>query len=106
MDLQTVINWRYGTKRMTGQKVPENDLNQILEAIRLAPSSRGLQPYKVLLLKARNLSVKFNPLQMDSHKLWSVHICWYSLLKQVQAKKNWNNTFGTWLQSEIFQPKN
>lgn len=62
MDLQTVINWRYGTKRMTGQKVPENDLHQILEAVRLAPSSRGLQPYKVFVIESEELKRKIQPI--------------------------------------------
>ena len=40
------LNWRYATKRMNGQAVPQEKLDNILEAIKLAPSSVGLQPYK------------------------------------------------------------
>lgn len=42
------LNWRYATKRMTGEKISEEDLNTILEAIRLTPTAYGLQPFKVI----------------------------------------------------------
>lgn len=44
------LNWRYATKRMNGQKVNNDKLEHILEAIRLSPSSMGLQPYTVLVI--------------------------------------------------------
>ena len=42
------LNWRYATKRMTGEKISEEDLITILEAIRLTPTAYGLQPFKVI----------------------------------------------------------
>jgi nitroreductase / dihydropteridine reductase len=44
------LNWRYATKRMNGSKVSEEKLEYILEAIRLSPSSLGLQPYTILVI--------------------------------------------------------
>lgn len=49
-DLIEKLNWRYATKRMTGEVIPEEKLNNILEAIKLSPSSAGLQPYHVLVI--------------------------------------------------------
>ncbi len=48
MELIKALNWRYATKRMTGEKISEEDLNIILEAIRLTPTAYGLQPFKVI----------------------------------------------------------
>ncbi len=62
MELQTAINWRYATKRMTGEKVAEKDLSQILEAVRLAPSSIGLQPFKVLVVGNHELKREIEPI--------------------------------------------
>ena len=42
MTLEDALNWRYATKRMTGEKVPGEKVERILEAARLAPSSFGL----------------------------------------------------------------
>jgi nitroreductase / dihydropteridine reductase len=47
MTLLTKLNWRYATKRMDGSKLSSEKLENILSAIRLSPSSLGLQPYKV-----------------------------------------------------------
>jgi len=42
------LNWRYATKAFdTAKKVSEEDLQKILEAVRLSPSSFGLQPFHV-----------------------------------------------------------
>jgi nitroreductase len=51
MELIQKLNWRYATKRMNGQKVPQQKLDNILEAIRLSASSAGLQPYKVIVVE-------------------------------------------------------
>lgn len=47
MNLIEQLNWRYATKRMNGTKVPQEKVDRILEAIRLAPTSYGLQAFKV-----------------------------------------------------------
>ena len=44
------LEWRYATKKMNGEKIAQADLDYILDATRLAPSSVGLQPYKVLVV--------------------------------------------------------
>jgi len=45
------LDWRYATKIFdTTKPVSEDDLNVILEAIRMAPTSRGLQPFQVVVV--------------------------------------------------------
>lgn len=55
MDLIEALNWRYATKRMTGEKIAESDLSIILEAIRLTPTAYGLQPFKVVVTRNEDL---------------------------------------------------
>lgn len=55
MNLIDSLNWRYATKRMTGEKIPVESLEQILEAIRLAPTSYGLQPFKVTVVEDKDM---------------------------------------------------
>jgi len=50
MNLIEDLNWRYACKWMNGKKIEEEKLNIILEAIRLAPTSMGLQLFKVLVI--------------------------------------------------------
>ena len=51
MSLIEKLNWRYATKRMNGTKVPQEKVDRILEAIRLAPTSLGLQGFKVIVIE-------------------------------------------------------
>src|SRR6218665_1852244 len=45
------LNWRYAVKKYdASKKVSAQDLQTLKEAIRLSPSSYGLQPYKVLFV--------------------------------------------------------
>lgn len=51
MSLLESFQWRYATKKFDPtKKVSEENVNNILEAARLAPTSSGLQPFKVLLI--------------------------------------------------------
>lgn len=51
MSLVEALNWRYATKRMNGEKVPEKKIENILEAVRLSASSMGLQPYTIFVIE-------------------------------------------------------
>ncbi len=46
------MNWRYATKKMDpARSVPEEKVARIVEAARLAPTSSGLQPYEIIVVK-------------------------------------------------------
>ena len=46
------LNWRYATKKFDAtKKISADDLNTLKEAVRLAASSYGLQPFKVVLVE-------------------------------------------------------
>jgi nitroreductase / dihydropteridine reductase len=59
--LLEALNWRYATKRMNGKKVPQEKINNILEAASLAPSSMGLQPYTLLVIENEEIRRKLQP---------------------------------------------
>ena len=43
--LTKLLNWRYATKKMIADKaVPQDKLDAIIEAVRMAPTSSGTQP--------------------------------------------------------------
>lgn len=49
--LTEALNWRYATKKFDpSKKVSDADLQDLLEAIRLSPSSYGIQPWKFLVI--------------------------------------------------------
>jgi nitroreductase len=53
------LTWRYATKKFdSSKKVPQADLDELLEAIRLAPSSFGLQPWKFVVVSDKKTKEK------------------------------------------------
>ncbi len=59
MSIETFVDnlkWRYATKSFDStQKIPKDLLNQLLETMRLAPSSFGLQPWKFFVVENSNV---------------------------------------------------
>lgn len=69
MSLQETLNWRSATKGYNGKTIEDEKLEQILEAIRLAPSSSGLQPFKVLVIKNKELREKLQPISCNQDQI-------------------------------------
>ena len=55
MQLIEKLNWRYATKTMKTDRVPQSKIDNIIHAIRLTASSYGLQPYKLLVIENKEL---------------------------------------------------
>ncbi len=56
MSLIEDLNWRHAVKAYNpSQKVSQDKIDKILEAARLAPTSSGLQPFKVLVVENQDL---------------------------------------------------
>ncbi|OBW40213.1 putative NAD(P)H nitroreductase [Chryseobacterium sp. MOF25P] len=59
MSLIENLNWRHAVKAYNPEKkVSQEDLNKILEAARLAPTSSGLQPFRVIVVEDQDLKNK------------------------------------------------
>jgi nitroreductase len=53
------LNWRYATKQYDqSKKLTETQLNMLMEAVRLAPSSFGLQPWKAFVVHSADVRTK------------------------------------------------
>ncbi|WP_416795802.1 NAD(P)H-dependent oxidoreductase [Ciceribacter azotifigens] len=76
------LNWRYATKKMDSTRVvPDDKVERILEAARLAPTSSGLQPYEVILVtnpevRARIREVARNQAQVTDGSHLLVFAAW------------------------------
>ncbi|MCH7492821.1 nitroreductase family protein [Patescibacteria group bacterium] len=57
------LEWRFATKKFDPDKeVRQGDLEKILQAIRFAPASRGLQPYHVIVIQDDQLKRELYPI--------------------------------------------
>jgi len=56
------LNWRYATKAMTGEVVPQEKVDLIMDATLLCPTSSGLQPFEIILISNTALKEKISPI--------------------------------------------
>mgnify|MGYP005820938719 CR=1 FL=1 len=61
MELLDKLNWRYAAKAMNGDKIAEDKVERILEAARLAPTSSGLQPFEIIVVKNQAIKEQIKP---------------------------------------------
>ena len=103
------LNHRYAAKAMNGKVVSQEKIDNILEAIRLAPTSSGLQPFEVFVVtdtevksKIREIAWNQSPVTDCSHLL--VFAAWdhytadrinhmFDLTNEIRGFKNegWEN---------------
>jgi nitroreductase len=62
MNLLEALKWRYATKRMTGEKLDQNLVDQIIEAAYLAPTSAGLQPIHIFSISNQEIKAQIQPI--------------------------------------------
>ena len=70
MDIIDYYNWRYATKKFNSSKrIASSDLELIKEAVRLAPSSYGLQLFKVLIIEDTSLKKRLLEASFNQHQV-------------------------------------
>jgi len=69
MQLLEALNWRYATKKMNGQPVPEDKVEKIVEAAYLSPTANGLQPFKIIVITNPELKAKIQPIAMNQSQV-------------------------------------
>lgn len=70
MELISRLQWRYATKKMDPAKlVPQDKVERILEAARLAPTSSGLQPYEIIVITNPALRAQIKPIAFDQTQI-------------------------------------
>ena len=62
MELLDKLNWRYAAKAMNGEKVAQEKIDNIIEAISLAPTSSGLQPFEIIIITNQEIKEKIKPI--------------------------------------------
>lgn len=82
MTVNAKLAWRYATKKFDPSKiVPAEKLERIIEAVRLAPTSSGLQPFELFVVtnpdvRAKIRSVAWNQAQVTDASHLLVFAAW------------------------------
>lgn len=70
MELIQKLQWRYATKKMDAAKfVPQEKVDRILEATRLAATSSGLQPYEVIVVTNSEIREKIKAIAWNQAQI-------------------------------------
>jgi nitroreductase / dihydropteridine reductase len=69
MELLNALNWRYATKKMNGEVVPQDKVNTILEAAHLAPSSSGIQPFEIIVITNKELKKQIKNIAFEQTQI-------------------------------------
>lgn len=69
MELINALNWRYATKKMNGQIVPQEKVATIVEAARLAPTSMGLQPFSMIVITDPEIKKQILPIANNQQQI-------------------------------------
>lgn len=88
MSVLSNLNWRYAAKRMNGQKVPAEKIENILESIQLAPTSIGLQPFTVLVIEDPETRAKIAPAMYNQPQITEgSHVIVFAAWKDYSIEK-------------------
>ena len=88
MNLSEALKWRYAAKHMNGEIIPANKLQHILEAIRMAPTSSGLQPFEVLVISSKELKEKIKPIaNHQSQVIQASHLLVFAVWDQYTEER-------------------
>jgi nitroreductase len=79
------LNWRYATKKYdTTKKIPQDQIDILMEALRLSPSSYGLLPFKILMIESAEIREKLKPHSWNQSQITDAsHLLVFCSLKEM-----------------------
>ncbi len=81
------LNWRYATKGFDANaKINASDIQDLVEVIRLAPSSFGMQPFKILVISDQDIKLKLQAASYDQAQIGDCsHLIVFCIDKEVTS---------------------
>ncbi len=61
MKVLDALQWRYAVRKFSEEKIPKEQLDPLLEAVCLSPSSYGLQPYRIMVVESKSVQQQLLP---------------------------------------------
>lgn len=71
MEFKEIVKERYATKKFDGSKISDEKFEELLELIRMAPSSFGLQPWVVKVVADKETKEKLMPASFNQPQITS-----------------------------------
>lgn len=69
MDFTDIVMQRYATKKFDGRKIPEEEIDKLLDLVRFAPSALNLQPWKIKVITDSQVKEQLKPAAFDQEQI-------------------------------------
>jgi nitroreductase len=69
MDFGKIVMSRYATKKFDGKKIPDAQIDELLEMVRFAPSALNLQPWKIKLVTDQKTKELLRPAAFNQEQI-------------------------------------
>lgn len=69
MDFKEIVSTRYATKKFSGEMLPQEKIDELLDLIKLAPSSFGLQQFKIKIISDQETKEKLLPASFNQPQI-------------------------------------
>lgn len=86
MELLKDLNWRYAVKKYSNEKVDEQKIDLILNAINLSASSCGLQPYRLFVISNEELKLKLKADSFNGQIAESSHLLVFAAYNKITTQ--------------------
>jgi nitroreductase / dihydropteridine reductase len=73
MDIVQALQWRFATKEFSDKEVPQQDIDHLMEAVRLSPSSFNVQPWHIVIVKDKQLLQALLPVSYNQSQVATTH---------------------------------
>lgn len=83
MELINHLKWRYATKKYNSEKVSDEKIDRILEAINLTASSCGIQPYRVLVISNPEIRAQLGAGSFNGQIVNSSHLLVFAAFNEI-----------------------
>lgn len=71
MEFKDIVQKRYATKQFNGEEVSEDKIDELLEIIRLSPSSFNVQPWRIKVISDKETKEKLLPVSYNQPQITS-----------------------------------
>jgi len=85
MELINHLKWRYATKKYNTEKVSNEKIDRILEAINLTASSCGIQPYRVLVISNPEIRALLGAGSFNGQIVNSSHLLVFAAFNEIST---------------------
>jgi len=69
MEFKEIVQKRYATKKFSGEMLPQEKVDELLEIIRMSASSFGLQPWKIKVISDKETKEKLSPVSFNQPQI-------------------------------------